>query len=136
MVQAGFNYVEFEDAQTIHVSVIPDRTLQLPSPLTQPLDCKNKVDLVFLLDGSGSIEPEDFEKAKEFVKDVVDYFDIGIDNTRVGLATFSGWLGEYLESNATLFSNLVLGHVSSISGFPDCPEGTHFEQNGLVDSAK
>ncbi|XP_044534829.1 collagen alpha-6(VI) chain [Gracilinanus agilis] len=48
-----------------------------------------KADLVFLIDGSNSIHPEDFKKMKDFLVSVVDDFDIGPSKVHVGLAQFS-----------------------------------------------
>ncbi|XP_046581489.1 cartilage matrix protein-like [Haliotis rubra] len=46
-------------------------------------------ELFFLLDTSSSIWQPDFRTQLDFVSDVVDLFDIGPNNTRVGVATFS-----------------------------------------------
>jgi hypothetical protein len=52
----------------------------------------------------------------DFVADVAEQFDLGANETRVGMSIFSGYTG----------------HQSTIAGVPDCPEGTLFEANGLV----
>jgi uncharacterized protein YegL len=46
------------------------------------------VDLVFLLDNSGSVGLENFIKVKDFVKRVIDYFNIGADGTHVSVVTY------------------------------------------------
>ncbi|XP_048881520.1 collagen alpha-6(VI) chain-like [Brienomyrus brachyistius] len=46
------------------------------------------VDVAFLIDGSESITPDQFDLEKDFVKSIVNSFDIH-DHVRVGLATFS-----------------------------------------------
>ncbi|XP_072507408.1 collagen alpha-6(VI) chain [Notamacropus eugenii] len=54
------------------------------------VDCEiEKADLVFLIDGSNSIHPNDFEKMKDFLVSVVDDFDIRPSKVHVGLAQFS-----------------------------------------------
>ncbi|XP_027728227.1 collagen alpha-6(VI) chain [Vombatus ursinus] len=54
------------------------------------VDCEiEKADLVFLIDGSNSIHPNDFKKMKEFLVSVVDDFDIRPSKVHVGLAQFS-----------------------------------------------
>ncbi|XP_058146622.1 collagen alpha-6(VI) chain [Dasypus novemcinctus] len=54
------------------------------------VDCDiEKVDLVFLMDGSNSIHPEDFRKMKEFLASLVQAFDVGLNRVRVGAAQFS-----------------------------------------------
>ena len=47
------------------------------------------VDLAFVMDGSGSIGSADFERAKTFVDTVVAGFNIGENNTRVGVIQYS-----------------------------------------------
>ncbi|XP_062038326.1 collagen alpha-6(VI) chain-like [Lepus europaeus] len=54
------------------------------------VDCEiEKVDLVFLMDGSNSIDPSDFKKMKEFVASVVQDFDVSLNRVRIGAAQFS-----------------------------------------------
>lgn len=86
---AGIEWILMEPATNetvahLHVSVIADK-------------CYAPLDLVFLLDGSGSIdkpqfggEPGNFQnKVLGFVKDMVEYFTIGQSDTRVGVVTFA-----------------------------------------------
>jgi hypothetical protein len=49
---------------------------------------KTDPDLVFVVDASGSIQSPNFSKMKNFMKDVVNAFDIGDDKTRVGVLKF------------------------------------------------
>ncbi|KAK7808086.1 hypothetical protein U0070_009400 [Myodes glareolus] len=54
------------------------------------VDCEiEKVDLVFLMDGSNSIHPNDFQKMKEFLASVVQDFDVSLNRVRIGVAQFS-----------------------------------------------
>lgn len=46
------------------------------------------MDLVFVLDNSGSVGKDNFEKVKEFVKRVIDFFNIGVDGTHVSVVTY------------------------------------------------
>ena len=57
------------------------------------LVCQGKpADVMFLLDGSGSILPVDFQRQLDFVKDVINVFDVTSDvKTQVGVASFSNW---------------------------------------------
>jgi len=48
-----------------------------------------KADVVFVVDGSGSIESSNFRKVKSFIQQVVDSFDIGNETVRVGFIQFS-----------------------------------------------
>nr|XP_023395803.1 collagen alpha-6(VI) chain [Loxodonta africana] len=54
------------------------------------VDCGlEKVDLVFLMDGSNSIHPDDFKKMKEFLASVVQDLDVSHNRVRIGAAQFS-----------------------------------------------
>ncbi|XP_028251837.1 matrilin-3-like [Parambassis ranga] len=53
-------------------------------------NCRNRpIDLVFIIDSSRSVRPAEFEKAKEFLQDMVDSLDVGPDSTRVGLVNYA-----------------------------------------------
>ena len=54
-----------------------------------PDKCYVPIDLVFALDASGSVETSGFQQIKDFVKDIVNGFDIGVKDTHVGVLTFS-----------------------------------------------
>ena len=54
--------------------------------------CKVKVNLGFVIDGSGSIESAgqgNYQKVKDFVKNVVRGFDVSLDGTHVGVVLYS-----------------------------------------------
>ena len=51
--------------------------------------CHSKIDMVFLLDSSGSITRQQFEIAKKFSADLVKHFDISKEKTNVAVATYS-----------------------------------------------
>eukprot|EP00037_Helgoeca_nana_P015140 m.141781 g.141781 ORF g.141781 m.141781 type:complete len:2442 (+) comp22882_c0_seq1:29-7354(+) len=85
-VGAGFDYVRMVNPTTLYLSVTPD-------------SCTAPLDLMFLLDSSGSIDgtafggsPGTFQnKVLGFVQQIVPYFSIGsgADQTQVGVVTFS-----------------------------------------------
>lgn len=45
--------------------------------------------MVFVIDSSGSIGSSNFVEVKQFIKDVVNAFDIGLNKTRVGVVRYS-----------------------------------------------
>ena len=47
-------------------------------------NAKDMVDLIFVIDRSGSVTQTSFKKAKEFVKNFLDYFSIAPLHTQVG----------------------------------------------------
>lgn len=51
--------------------------------------CDGKIDLVVVLDSSGSIRPEEFERVKIFVSQFTSEFKIESDQTQLGVITFS-----------------------------------------------
>ncbi|XP_062980913.1 collagen alpha-6(VI) chain-like [Elgaria multicarinata webbii] len=52
--------------------------------------CKEmKADIMFLMDSSGSIGPDNFEKMKDFMKMLVNKTDVGPDRVQIGVAQFS-----------------------------------------------
>ena len=57
------------------------------------IDCRNSngADIVFVVDGSGSIGAANFVLIKNFIRSAVDVFDVGLGptQTRVGLIQFS-----------------------------------------------
>ena len=56
---------------------------QCPAPI-----CKRVMDLVFVIDNSGSVSSSDWEKAKSFIVDVTNSFDIGTDATMIGVIAY------------------------------------------------
>ena len=53
------------------------------------LDCENNVDMVFILDQSGSVGPHNHGLAIQFILNVIQFFSIASDATRVGFVAFS-----------------------------------------------
>ena len=54
-----------------------------------PANCTSAVDLIFVLDASGSIKSSGYEQMKSFVSELVNQFDVESGNARVGLLTYS-----------------------------------------------
>lgn len=51
--------------------------------------CQTSVDLAFILGTSGSVGSFNFNQVKNFVKNVVDFFNIGSSGTHVAVVTYS-----------------------------------------------
>ncbi|XP_052833177.1 uncharacterized protein LOC106868389 isoform X2 [Octopus bimaculoides] len=63
---------------------------RLANKLEQRNDCASaQIDLVFLIDSSGSVEKPDFEKTKTFLKNIVYNLDISPEKTRVAVIRFA-----------------------------------------------
>nr|XP_045759761.1 collagen alpha-6(VI) chain isoform X4 [Mirounga angustirostris] len=85
------------------------------------VDCEiEKVDLVFLMDGSNSIHPDDFKKMKEFLASVVQDFDVSVNRVRIGAAQFSHTyrpefpLGTFIGKEEISFQ---IGNIQQIFGY-------------------
>uniref|UniRef100_A0A3B3T6P3 Matrilin 2 n=1 Tax=Paramormyrops kingsleyae TaxID=1676925 RepID=A0A3B3T6P3_9TELE len=51
--------------------------------------CKGKpLDFVFIIDSSRSVRPHDYEKVKAFIKNILEFLDVGPEATRVGLLQY------------------------------------------------
>uniref|UniRef100_A0A4W3GLC5 Matrilin 2 n=1 Tax=Callorhinchus milii TaxID=7868 RepID=A0A4W3GLC5_CALMI len=46
------------------------------------------LDLIFIIDSSRSVRPEDYEKVKLFLINILKFLDVGLDKTRVGLVLY------------------------------------------------
>lgn len=57
--------------------------------------CDRNIDCVFMLDQSGSVGEENHAIAINFIENVVNFFTIGLDSTRIGLIAYSRYA--YLE---------------------------------------
>lgn len=84
----------------------------VPQPTDEVIDeiCNaNKFDLTVLIDGSGSVAPDNYEKSINFVRSLVHSLDVSTDATRVTLAQFSYYTKFYSlisNSESTLDSTL------------------------------
>ncbi|XP_028410884.1 contactin-5-like [Dendronephthya gigantea] len=82
---AANNFGEITSSATLKVKAAPTT---LP-PTTQPRCGVSKMNLMFLVDGSGSVPLATFEEFKKFMALLVEKFDIGPDTTHVGVLQYS-----------------------------------------------
>ena len=105
----------YADEDYCRVSVIPDGTwlfyTLIKSCLIFCVDykflflvCQTNLDLMFLLDQSGSVGEDNHDLALEFMESVVNFYDISPDRTRVSVVTFS--TGAEIEFFFDSFSSL------------------------------
>ncbi|XP_066271751.1 cartilage matrix protein-like [Branchiostoma lanceolatum] len=64
--------------------------------------CRNPLDIIFLLDGSGSVGATNFEKVKQFTKKAISGFDIGASATQVGVIQYSTRVRQEFSMNSFL----------------------------------
>jgi hypothetical protein len=75
-VEIGFDWVYYADENYAQMSVIPNM-------------CDVSLDMVFMLDRSGSVGEDNFNTAISFLQNVVGFYDISSTGTQVGLVTYS-----------------------------------------------
>ncbi|KAH3749738.1 hypothetical protein DPMN_184248, partial [Dreissena polymorpha] len=92
------------------------RPSQCPEKATHaPSECSTNTmaDIVFMVDGSGSVSDSGFQSAKAFMSRFVDHFNIGPSHTQIGVMifgteiTFPILLNSY--SDATALKNAIYG---------------------------
>ncbi|XP_072507398.1 collagen alpha-4(VI) chain-like [Notamacropus eugenii] len=84
--------------------------------------CKDmKADILFLVDGSERVRSRDFEKMKEFMRQMVNKSDIGPEKVQIGLLQFSSSTQEVFQLN-TYFSKVDI--LRAISDMVQLKEGT------------
>ncbi|XP_076454779.1 uncharacterized protein LOC143289621 [Babylonia areolata] len=64
---------------------------------TPVLDCKDKLDVAFILDSSGSITYSDFGLMKQFAASVVDVMNVSVDAVRVADVVYSGKVSVHFD---------------------------------------
>ncbi|XP_064613512.1 collagen alpha-4(VI) chain-like [Liolophura sinensis] len=89
-------------------------------------DCGGKpAEIVFVLDSSSSIYPEDYAEQIRFVRDVVDIFDIGEDKMRVGAIAFSDDVHPQFDLGSNLDKDSLVAAVDNIKNYGG---GTHTDK--------
>ncbi|XP_068425550.1 collagen alpha-6(VI) chain-like [Clinocottus analis] len=78
---------------------------------TKPVCEKQKADLVFLIDQSGSISPNDYTTMKQFTTSVVNSFKVSEKLVRVGLAQFSTTFQKEFYLNQFYSEQAVTKHI-------------------------
>ncbi|KAL7976790.1 hypothetical protein Chor_008739 [Crotalus horridus] len=73
-----------------------------PSKMLRKSACEEmKADVMFLVDSSGSISEQDFEKMKKFMKELVDKCSVGLHEVQVGIVQFSSISQEELPLSSS-----------------------------------
>ncbi|XP_053525526.1 collagen alpha-4(VI) chain-like [Artibeus jamaicensis] len=80
---------------------------------------KRKADIIFLIDGSESISPKNFEKMKEFMKRMVNQSNIGADEIRIGLLQFSSSPQEEFKLNHFFLKEEIHKAISKVQQMND-----------------
>jgi len=93
-----------------------------------PTGCSrsNGADIIFVLDGSGSIGASNFLLIKNFVKEVVSSFDVGPgeNQTRIGVIQYSHWVRTEFNLNAYQTKAQINSAIDNIT-YNDGSTATH-----------
>nr|ABX90059.1 hedgling [Amphimedon queenslandica] len=100
-VSAGFDWVMYDKKGYARMSVIPDA-------------CDTNLDVVFVLDQSGSIGYYNHQLALNFLSKVVEFFKIGANKTQVGLITYSTHAYVQFDLNDYHSKSTILNRISRI----------------------
>ena len=96
------------------------------------------MDVVFVLDESGSIGQSDFDLMKSFLSQLVSRLDIDSGQTRVGLVTFASGVGTYFNLNAHSTVAAVQTAIASLGysgGATDTDAALAHVRNTMLTSA-
>lgn len=104
----------FNDYNTLDTSSTV--TLSQPNPTTYPscataIQCGNAMDVVLVIDTSGSITPDDYVREQTYVKSVVNSFTVGPYGVHIGFITFS--TNPVVRVNLTDSASTVLSVISN-----------------------
>lgn len=85
--------------------------------------CHYKLDLGFILDSSGSIQWQDFERMKVFVKDLTNFYKLSQEQTRVSVMSFSNSATIHFSFNA---------HIPDKSSFDSAVDRIQYSGGGTA----
>lgn len=71
-------------------------------------------DIVFLLDSSGSVGSSNFQKMLQFVKNMVNGFDVGKDSVRIGVASFSNQPVQHFSLNTYFNQSQIIDAINKL----------------------
>ena len=70
-------------------SYVTNDTIQSGAAVTVFVDCDGLIDLAFVLHSAGTVHPERWHHITQFVIDIVERLDVGLNRTRVAVVTWS-----------------------------------------------
>jgi collagen type VI alpha len=104
-----FHINDFADLDSI------ERTLVSRTCREAPPECYKQVDVVFMIDASGSIERVDFERILNFVRDLASRLDIDTGRARVGALTFADGANLIFHLNTFSTTSEVVRSIQGIT---------------------
>jgi len=129
---AASNCCGLDKQTTIIISVI--LTIALALTIGQVLflsltSCRNKNDIMFMMDDSKSVSDEDFQKAKNFILEIANSKNLTINKNKGNIATGSfsksaGWM-DTLENHYMYDPNVIKVQLDNYARL-DCTDSTFF----------
>lgn len=92
-------------------------TVKIPEAEVAHAQSGCSVDLMLVLDGSGSIQPSDFAIMKSFVRDLAGSFNIGPQDANIGIIQFSNTAELYLPLSSD--EEQVMASIDNMTQFGD-----------------
>ena len=86
-------------------------------------ECRTGIDLIFVLDSSGSIGSTNFQLMRNFVANVVSNLNIGPDQSQVGVVVYSGSANVWFSLNTHTTNTSAL--LQAIANIPYTGGGTN-----------
>ncbi len=80
-------------------------------PYTPPTTTCEQEDIVFLVDGSGSIQYQNWPIILNFIKQIVRDFAIGPNSVQIGIATFGDEVNPEFQLNTYNNKDAILQHI-------------------------
>ena len=72
------------------------------------------IDIYFVIDESGSVGSSNYQLMKQFVHDTVNEFDIGSDDTQVGVISYSSYARAWFYLNTYQDKSSVLTAINNL----------------------
>ncbi|CAB4022752.1 Hypothetical predicted protein, partial [Paramuricea clavata] len=95
----------------------------------------SELDIVFVLDKSGSIGPSNFVLEKTFVQNLIEFFPISPAKTRVAVVTYSSWLKLEFNFNKHINNTCLRNGIQKIGytgGFTSTGSALEYVKNNLL----
>ena len=97
--------------EILHLTLIFTHDIKLMTKFSDFCSTSSTLDLIMLLDGSGSVEKKNFDIMKEWVKKIVSSFHIEDGRTRIGLKQYSSKIYGTLVDQMSAFILITLFNI-------------------------
>jgi len=115
LVQADFVVGDVSTTMLLQsqISKAPNASLFIPPTICGPTICNAPANIIFLVDGSGSITATDFSTMKNFLLTIIQSFEIGTSSAEIGVIQFSDYPVTAVSLSAN--ENDIVASIQSMS---------------------